>query len=173
MRIFTLFCEQKLNAPLGDIFPFFEDPRNLQELTPPWMNFRIVDEAGLEMRTGLFIDYALKVRGLPLRWRSEILDYEPPHRFVDTQRRGPYRLWHHEHRFQADGDTTMVTDKVLYSTWGDGLVNRLLLKPELERIFGYRQERLAEMFANVDEPRLLFYDSALAHPSERHHAASI
>ena len=173
MKTFSLTCEQTLDAPLDEVFPFFEDPRNLQKLTPPWLNFQIHDEGGLEMRSGLLIDYSLKVRGIPLRWRSEILDYQPPRRFVDTQRRGPYRLWHHTHYFHPEGDATVVVDVIRYATWGDGLVNRLFLKPELRRIFGYRQEQLGEIYGNLTKPKLVFDDSALADASQSHHAASV
>lgn len=173
MKTFRLLCEQRLDAPLETVFPFFADPRNLQELTPPWMHFRIHDPDRLQMRTGLLIDYSLRVRGLPLRWRSEILDYDPPHRFVDVQRRGPYRLWHHTHGFHDEGGITRVVDEVRYATWGGQLVDRLVLRPELRRIFGHRQERLDEIFGSAGETRLVFGDSAAVDGRDGHHARTV
>jgi ligand-binding SRPBCC domain-containing protein len=136
----------RLDAPLSEVFPFFADARNLEALTPPWLRFQILTESPIEMRAGAFIDYRLRVHGVPLRWRSEITAWDPPHLFVDEQRRGPYRLWRHTHRFAADGDATLVEDEVEYAVLGGPLVDRLFVRRDLDRIFAFRREALRALF---------------------------
>lgn len=146
MKIRRLERSTRLPRPLDEVFAFFAEASNLEELTPPWLAFDIVTERPIEMSEGTLIDYRLRVRGLPLRWRSEITVWDPPHRFVDEQRKGPYRLWHHEHRFEPDGaDATRVIDRVDYAVWLDPLVHPFVRR-DVEKIFDYRQERLGELF---------------------------
>jgi ligand-binding SRPBCC domain-containing protein len=104
--MYTLQTRIDLAAPLSEVFPFFADAYNLERITPSFLSFKVLTPAPIEMRPGTLIDYRLRVRGAPLRWRSEITAWEPPYRFVDEQRRGPYRAWIHEHRFEErDGRT--------------------------------------------------------------------
>jgi len=145
MRIFELDAEIDLPRPLDEVFAFFANAGNLQALTPPWLHFRISSPLPVEMRRGARIDYQIRLYGVPLRWRSEITAWEPPHRFVDEQLRGPYRLWRHEHLFRAEGDRTRVTDQVRYAVLGGALVDRLLVRRQLESIFRYRYERIAAL----------------------------
>jgi ligand-binding SRPBCC domain-containing protein len=147
MRIFSLITSQELPRPIDEIFPFFASPQNLQVITPPWLSFEILPETDLKMRKGLLIDYRLKIHGFPLRWKSEITEWDPPFRFVDEQRRGPYRMWHHEHRFEASGSSTIVIDDVRYAVWGGEIIRRLFVARDVEKIFGYRKEKLAKLFA--------------------------
>lgn len=146
MRTFRLDCTMWVPRPRGEVFAFFADARNLETLTPPWLHFRILTPTPLEMRAGARIDYRLRIRGLPLRWQSEITAWEPPHRFLDEQRRGPYRLWVHEHTFVGRGAGTEVRDRVTYAVPGGWLVERLLVGPDVRRIFAFRQEALARLF---------------------------
>jgi ligand-binding SRPBCC domain-containing protein len=136
----------RLGAPLAEVFPFFADARNLEALTPPFLRFEILAPGPIEMRVGALIDYRLRVHGLPLRWRSEITAWDPPHLFVDEQRRGPYRLWRHTHRFAADGEATLVEDDVEYAVLGGALVDALLVRRDLDRIFRFRRDVLRERF---------------------------
>ena len=92
----------RLAAPLESVFAFFSDAANLELLTPGWLHFRILSPLPLAMAVGTRIDYRLRLRGVPIRWQSEITAWEPPCRFVDEQRRGPYRVWIHEHRFAEE-----------------------------------------------------------------------
>jgi ligand-binding SRPBCC domain-containing protein len=98
------------------------------------------------METGALIDYRLRLHGIPLKWRTEITAWEPPRRFVDTQVKGPYRLWVHEHLFQEKDGGTMVIDDVAYRPWGGRLIDRLLVRPDVERIFQFREEKMKDLF---------------------------
>jgi ligand-binding SRPBCC domain-containing protein len=146
MRTFTHHSELLVPRPLAEVFPFFADARNLEELTPPWLSFNVLTPDPIPMAVGTTIDYRLSWRGIPLRWRSEIAAWDPPHRFIDRQLRGPYRLWHHEHRFEEVDGGTMVVDDVEYAVWGGALAVNLGVRRDVERIFAYRSERLAEIF---------------------------
>jgi ligand-binding SRPBCC domain-containing protein len=137
--------ELTVNRPLGETFAFFSDAGNLDRLTPPWVGFQILTPAPIVMGVGTLIDYRIRIRGMPIRWQTRIAAWDPPHRFVDVQQRGPYRWWHHEHRFAAVSGGTLVVDHVEYvprMRWlTAGWVSR-----DLERIFEYRREQLAEIF---------------------------
>ena len=146
MRTFVHTSEQWLPTPLEEVFPFFADARNLEKLTPGWLRFNVLTPESIEMAVGTRIDYRLSWRGIPLRWTSEIAVWEPPHRFVDRQLRGPYRLWHHEHRFEARDGGTLVLDEVRYAVWGGSLVKRLGVARDVATIFAYRRDRLVELF---------------------------
>ena len=93
------------------------------------------------------LDYKIQLHMIPSRWRTEIAEWKPPFRFVDRQLKGPYKLWWHEHTFEDLGEgLTLVRDEVLYIPRGGSLLHRFLVKPDLKRIFTYRQQRLAERF---------------------------
>jgi len=146
MRTFRFSGEQWLPRPLPEVFHFFSDARNLERLTPEWLRFNVLTPEPIPMAVGTTIDYRLFWHGIPLRWTSEIAAWEPPHRFVDRQLRGPYRLWHHEHRFEeADGGTSVI-DEVEYAVWGGALAVRFGVRRDIERIFEYRRKTLDEMF---------------------------
>jgi ligand-binding SRPBCC domain-containing protein len=98
------------------------------------------------MYPGALIDYELRVHGLPLKWRSEITAWDPPVRFVDEQRRGPYRTWIHEHRFEESAKGTVCTDLVRYSVLGGALVNWFLVRRDVEKIFAFRTGQLRQLF---------------------------
>lgn len=144
----TLRREQWVPRPPREVFPFFADAKNLQELTPPWLHFRILTPE-VALRPGALIDYRLYLHGVPLRWRTIITDWEPDQRFVDEQQHGPYRLWRHEHTFAERDGGTVLGDEVRYLAPGGvlaPLVHRVLVRPDLERIFDFRQRIIAERF---------------------------
>jgi len=147
MTEFTLHQELWLPRRRDDLFSFFADAKNLEAITPPWLNFRILTPVPIVMRSGTLIDYALRLWGLPLRWRSEITAWDAPHRFVDEQRRGPYRRWIHEHRFEEHNGGTLCVDHVRYAVFGGRLVEWLFVRRDLERIFAFRRGKLLELFA--------------------------
>ncbi len=143
----VLRYELWLPRPRAEVFPFFADARNLEVITPPWLRFQILTPLPIEMRPGTLIDYRIRVRGIPLRWRTEITEWQPPERFVDVQARGPYRLWHHVHIFEEHEGGTRCADLVRYWPRGGAWINRWFVRRDVERIFEYRRQRLLELLA--------------------------
>jgi len=143
---FTLEREQLTKRDLGDVFGFFSDPGNLETITPPWLRFRVLRCSTPTLQEGTTIDYRLRIRGFPLRWRSRISSWDPPHGFVDEQVRGPYRSWIHRHAFRETGGGVLMTDRVDYSVIGGALIHFLFVRRDLSRIFDYREARLASLF---------------------------
>jgi ligand-binding SRPBCC domain-containing protein len=146
MRIRRLRSTTWVRAPLADVFAFHADAANLQALTPAWLDFRIVTPGPIEMRRGTLIEYRLRLRGVPIRWLTEIAEWEPPHHFVDVQRRGPYRVWEHRHEFEEKDGGTEIRDIVRYAVPFGFLVHGWLVAPDVRRIFTYRHARLLEVF---------------------------
>ncbi len=146
MKIHQFSRELWLAQKPSEVFPFFSDAFNLERITPPWLSFRVATPYPIRMKVGTLIDYRIQLRGVPIRWRSEITEWEPGRRFIDEQRRGPYRLWHHEHRFEPRYGGTLCTDVVKYAVWFDFAVHALLVRPDIERIFAFRQTALARLF---------------------------
>ena len=146
MRVREFSTELWLPLPPEKIFPFFSDAANLDALTPPWLNFKIVTPPPITMREGTQLDYRLRIHGLPVRWRTRITAWQPPHRFVDEQIRGPYRQWIHEHTFEPRDGGTLVRDLVRYAAPFDFLVHRWLVRPDVEKIFAYRAQALSGIF---------------------------
>lgn len=140
--------QRELWLPLSpdELFPFFANPGNLDALTPPWLHFRIVTPRPITMQPGALIDYQLRVRGLPLRWRTLIKEWQPPDRFVDEQVRGPYWQWIHEHTFEPRDGGTLARDVVRYAVPFDFVVHPLFVRRDIETIFAYRQEALRQRF---------------------------
>ena len=146
MRVHEFQCELWLPLPPEELFPFFADAGNLDAITPPSLHFHIVTPLPVEMRVGALIDYKLRVRGLPMRWRTLISAWEPPHRFVDEQIRGPYRQWIHEHTFEPRDGGTLARDVVHYAVPFNFLAHPLFVRSEVEKIFAFRQEALRKRF---------------------------
>lgn len=141
-----------VQRPLDEVFAFFSAASNLAVITPPDMGFEIVSAPG-EMATGAVIDYRVRVLRVPIKWRTVIDAWEPPAdgvaRFVDSQARGPYACWWHEHAFAAEGDWTRMTDTVLYAPplepFG-AIAQKLVIARELRRIFDYRARVIRAQF---------------------------
>src|SRR5215212_11392348 len=146
MRIREFKSDLWLPRPLEEIFAFFSDAANLNALTPPWLNFRMVTASPIEMSVGTLIDYRLRIRGIPVSWRTRITVWEPPVRFADEQLRGPYTFWRHEHEFESKDDGTLVRDRVSYAVPFDFIAHGLVVKRDVQRVFTYRQEKLREIF---------------------------
>ena len=142
----TFSTEQWLPRPLEEIFPFFSDARNLGLLTPPWLQFKVVTKGPIVMGAGTLIDYRIRFRGIPLWWRTRILEWNPPFRFRDDQLRGPFRRWVHTHTFVSKDGGTLCKDDLEYAVWGGALPDRFFVRPDVERIFAFRQAALAARF---------------------------
>lgn len=136
-----------LPVPRENVFPFFADARNLEIITPPWLNFKILTTGEIPMRVGALIDYQIRIHGIPVHWRTEIAGWDPPHSFVDQQLRGPYRLWRHTHTFEERDGGTLCGDRVEYAVPGGALVNKLFVRRDVEKIFAYRAMKLKASFA--------------------------
>jgi len=151
MRIHTLRREQELDGTPDEVFPFFADAFNLEEITPPLLRFRVVTPGPIDMHVGTLIQYRLRLRGVPVTWKTLIQDWTPSRRFVDTQLSGPYALWHHTHTFDPlPGERTLMTDTVRYAiglgTLGE-VAHRALVRRDVEAIFDYRREALVPLLA--------------------------
>jgi len=147
MHVSTFSSQQIIQAPLAEVFRFFSDAANLEHLTPPWLGFEVLTPAPIEMAPGALIDYRLRWRRVPLRWRTEIEIWEPTYRFVDRQIRGPYRLWRHEHLFEEHRGGTMVEDRIEYAAIGGRLAHWLAVDRDVETIFAYRRQALESVFS--------------------------
>jgi ligand-binding SRPBCC domain-containing protein len=151
MDVHTLRRRQRLHGSPESVFAFFADAGNLEAITPPTLGFRIVTPAPIEMRAGTLIEYRLRLHRLPIRWTTVICEWEPPHRFVDEQLRGPYALWQHTHTFEPDGErATIMRDVVRYAV-GFGplgaVANALFVRRDVEKIFDHRAERVRALLA--------------------------
>lgn len=141
--------EVVLPRSVDEVFAFFADAHNLNMITPDWLSFSILTPRPIEMREGALIDYRILLRGLPMRWRTRITSWQPPHNhmaeFVDEQLSGPYVLWRHTHSFAACEGGTRCRDRVEYAHRGGAFAERWLVRPDLERIFSHRQKRMLQI----------------------------
>ena len=153
MRIHTLRREQRLPGAPGQVFPYFAEALNLEQITPPWLAFSVLSPRPVAMHEGARIDYRLRLHGVPVRWRTRIAVCDPPRRFVDVQVAGPYRLWHHTHDFAADGDGgTVMRDTVRYALPFGPLgevVQRLFVARDLDAIFDFRHRAVLASLSKV------------------------
>ena len=147
MKIREFKSELWLPLPPEQLILFFADATNLQELTPPWLDFKILTPTPIPLREGALIDYKLRVHGLPVRWRTRINIWKPPLRFVDEQIHGPYRQWIHEHTFEPRDGGTLARDRVLYAVPLDFFVHRWLVQPDIKKIFAFRTQELRKRFS--------------------------
>jgi ligand-binding SRPBCC domain-containing protein len=143
----TLTRAQIIPGEPDDVFGFFADAFNLEAITPAWLRFRVVTPGPIDMRPGALIEYRLRLHGVPIRWLTRIEVWEPGVRFADVQLRGPYRVWHHTHSFERHSQGTLARDTVRYEL-PLGPLGRLahaaFVRRDLERIFDFRRERVAE-----------------------------
>jgi ligand-binding SRPBCC domain-containing protein len=146
MKTFLFKSQRTLEQPLTEVFEFFSNAHNLALITPSSLNLEILTPAPIEMFAGTLIDYRLKLHGIPIRWQTEITEWDPPHSFEDEQRRGPYRLWRHTHTFDETAEGVVVNDLVEYAVWGGGFIEKFFVRPDLEKIFAYRFKQLDEIF---------------------------
>ena len=130
------------------LFDFFSDAFQLEQITPSWLNFKVLTERPIVIQPGTLIDYKLRLRGIPIRWTTEISTWDPPFSFTDRQLKGPYYLWEHFHTFEEVENGTLVSDHVKYRAPGGALVHALLVKNDLRKIFEYRRDRMLVLFAH-------------------------
>lgn len=151
-RVHTLKRTQRFAHPVDRVFSFFQNPENLARITPPKLGFKIHTPLPIQMKAGAIIDYTVSPFFVPMRWRTLISEYDPPHRFVDIQLKGPYSLWCHTHEFREYEGGTEMTDEVhfILPLWilGD-ILHTLVVRQELEKIFNYRAKVIGEFFPSA------------------------
>lgn len=143
---------QLIEKPLAEVFPFFADAANLEQITPKFLRFRVATPGPIEMRAGARIDYELSLFGVPLHWVTRIEEYVPGVRFVDVQESGPYALWRHTHSFEAVGNATRMRDHVEYREPLGPLgriAHGLFVERTVNRIFDFRAQEIARHFAHA------------------------
>jgi uncharacterized protein (TIGR01777 family) len=135
-----------------ELWPFFSNEHNLEQITPPLLNFHVKSKSTSEIEKNTLIHYRLKLHGIPIRWTSRIAVWNPPHEFVDTQIKGPYSYWYHRHLFEPMGNGTLATDRVQYKlpmgAIGTYLASRFV-RSDVEKIFDYRTTVIKKLFGEA------------------------
>ena len=150
MRLHRIEATQFLAIPLDEAWQFFSDPSRLPEITPPWLNLKPTSKLPSKMHPGLIVTYNVApVPGVRVLWVTEITQVVDGALFVDEQRAGPYRFWHHQHHFRAVAGGTEMRDVIHYALpfglAGD-LLGRRTVRQKVEGIFEYRREALERIF---------------------------
>ena len=143
-----LSCRQSVPRSPTEVFPFFANAYNLEQITPPFLHFRILSVSSEPLLEGATLNYTLRLRRIPIFWRTLITEWQPPHRFVDTQQLGPFKRWHHLHEFVPNAHGTEMIDVVKFDLHCRKLTNTPILgwvTNDLTRIFEYRQRRAGEI----------------------------
>jgi len=153
MKIYTLQKKQQLPISLEKAWEFLSNPKNLAIITPDYMSFEIISKIDRPLYTGQIIQYIVTpLLGIKTKWVSEITHIEEKKYFVDEQMFGPYTLWHHKHFVkEIEGGVELediIDYKVPLGILGQ-LVHPFLVKPKLEEIFNYRQEKLVALFGEI------------------------
>jgi ligand-binding SRPBCC domain-containing protein len=139
-----------INRPLSEVFEFFSKAENLNKLTPPILEFKIITPLPIKMEKGTFIDYKIKLNGISFKWKTQITAWENNRRFIDTQIKGPYKIWIHEHLFEEENGQVKMTDTVQYLSPGwflEPIINKLYISKKVKEIFAYRTIELDKLFA--------------------------
>lgn len=150
MSLHRFETEQTLPIGRDEAWQFFSDPRNLAVITPPDMRFEVTSPLPERVYAGLLITYRVRpLFRVPVQWVTEISHVDEGNYFVDEQRLGPYRVWHHQHHFSEVAGGIQMRDIVHYAVpfgpFGD-LVDRLVVARRVERIFAFRRRVLAQRF---------------------------
>ncbi|MBY0315119.1 MAG: TIGR01777 family oxidoreductase [Bdellovibrionales bacterium] len=139
--------KQFFPLPREKVFGFFKDAYNLQKITPPSLDFNVLHMSTPEIQEGTLITYKLKIHGVPVQWKTLIETWEANKRFVDTQIKGPYSLWHHTHTFEDLGNGTLMTDQIIYKL-PLGLLGRTtaqaFVDSDVDKIFNFRRDSVGQ-----------------------------
>ena len=150
MSLTQLFYEQKINTDLDNLWKFISSPKNLSKITPSYMDFKILSKVPNEMYEGLIISYTVKpILGVKMNWVTEITHIKDKKYFVDEQRKGPYKMWHHEHILIETDNGIIMKDIISYiPPFGvlGKILNVFFIKRQVEGIFKYRTEVLNKIF---------------------------
>lgn len=148
--MYQLKRTQFVKTDLQTCWDFFSSPKNLKVITPDYMGFDVLVDVPEKMYEGLMIEYIVKpLLGIPMKWVTEIKYVHDKEFFVDEQRKGPYKIWHHEHHFKEVEGGVEMTDIVSYEiplgVLGK-IAHPILVKRKLEEIFDYRFRKVEEIF---------------------------
>lgn len=151
MKIYQLKTSQKLPIPIDKAWDFFSNPANLSKITPEWLNFEVTSTLPDKMYAGLIITYFVRpLLNIPQTWVTEITHVNEPNYFVDEQRFGPYKMWHHEHIFKPLPDGQILMEDIVSYAVPFGFIgrvaNKLLISKKINEIFNYRRKILEKMF---------------------------
>jgi ligand-binding SRPBCC domain-containing protein len=145
----VLVAEQWIPRKIDEFWHYFEDEKNLEELTPPFLKFKVLNKSTPSIEAGTLINYSLRIHGVPARWRTRIERWEKNREFVDMQLRGPYRKWHHTHTFEPLGMGTLMRDRVIFKL-PMGLLGRVVagsfVRGDVEAIFDFRRRFVRDKF---------------------------
>lgn len=146
---------QFVPRPIAEVFDFFSDADNLEAITPKSLRFEILTPRPIVLKPGMLLDYRLRLLGIKFYWRTLIETFEPPHRFTDSQLKGPYKLWHHTHEFYTVDGGTLVVDRVRYQVPLGPIgrvINTLFVRRQLDAIFDYRQSQIETLLSALPTP---------------------
>lgn len=149
--IYTLYSKKKLNTTLEKAWEFFSQPKNLNSLTPPELDFKINSGNSKEFYEGKIITYSISLLSfLKFNWTTEITKVKEKEYFIDKQIFGPYKLWHHEHHFQENEDGSLtIIDKVKYKLYlhpFSKIIHKIFIKRKLLKIFNFRNKMMSKIF---------------------------
>lgn len=149
-KVYEIHRVQLLRTSMDEAWRFFSNPANLQVITPSFMKFKITNIYGNEMYAGQLIEYRVRpLFGISLYWMTEITHVKDKEYFIDEQRFGPYKFWHHQHHFKEVSQGIEMTDllhyKIPYYFLGD-VANRFLVQKKVAQIFNYREKKIREMY---------------------------
>jgi ligand-binding SRPBCC domain-containing protein len=141
-----------VRSDLSTTWEFFSKAENLPKITPEWMGFEIKTPQPISIQQDSILDYTIHWMGIPIGWRTRIIDWSPQRQFIDLQLRGPYSVWHHQHTFAESAEGTVCTDRVLYKI-PLGLIgilmNKLTVQRQLIEVFEFRRKVITEQLGWV------------------------
>lgn len=151
MAFYQFTQQQRIPAGKAEVWDFISSPLNLRDITPPYLGFVVTGGTGTgKMYPGMIVTYIVKpLFGIPVRWMTEITQVRDGEYFVDEQRIGPYKLWHHQHKISAIGNGVLMTDIVTYAPplgFLGAIANALFIRRRLADIFVYRTRVLEKRF---------------------------
>lgn len=158
MKSYHLTFKQYLPIPIEEAWDFFSSPANLSKITPAEMKFTVTsDTENMEkMYAGMIITYKVSpLTGIKLDWMTEITQVADHQYFIDEQRFGPYKFWHHQHHFKSVPEGTEMTDILTYGLpFGilGRITNRIFVANKLQQIFEFRKTKILELFGDYSAP---------------------
>jgi ligand-binding SRPBCC domain-containing protein len=145
-RLYALTDQFVVAASPAETWRFFSAAESLPLITPPWLAFTMRMPGTIDIAQDTLLDYTIAWLGIPVRWRTRIIDFSPPRQFIDLQIQGPYALWHHQHTFEPVAGGVLCRDRVIYQLpFGPlgRITHALLVRRQLGAIFRYRRRVIA------------------------------